>query len=181
MGKPQAGIAWMPHQAGETAYDLSHLHPYHREYVVAAKGNNPERRFSLHVSYGLHCFTRKPYAGEQAPPAGWYSDSRETRVFCPERWELSKQLPEIIGTLGQRQCRHTDGEEFVTLKVVQWGREFDYAVFFTVSKARKSQADLNLFVNSAHERYNRLKHKKPIRFDVILMNRFRNKPIKQPR
>ncbi|MFW6346810.1 MAG: hypothetical protein ACOC0M_10845 [Halomonas sp.] len=94
---------------------------------------------------------------------------------------MSQQLPGIIETLGQRRCLHTGREEFVTLKMIQWGREIDYAVFFTVSKARKSQADLNLFVNSAHERYNRLKHTKPIKFDVILVNRFRNRPITPPR
>lgn len=181
MGKPYAGIAWRPHEAGDASYDLEHLHPYQREHVVAAKGNNPERRIKLQVSYGLHCFTRKPRKDEQVQFAEWYSDSRERRVFCPERWELSKQLPEIIETLGGRRCLHTDREEFVTLEVVQWGRKFDYAVFFTVSKARKSQADLNLFVNSAHERYNALKHKKPIKFEIILMNRLTGKAIKAPR
>lgn len=181
MGKPQAGIAWRPHQVGQTVYELDHLHPHHREHVIAARGDNPERRFLLNVSYGLHCFTRRPLPGEAIPQEGWYSDSRERRVFCPERWELSQQLPGIIETLGQRRCLHTGREEFVTLKMIQWGREIDYAVFFTVSKARKSQADLNLFVNSAHERYNRLKHTKPIKFDVILVNRFRNRPITPPR
>lgn len=181
MGKPHTGIAWNPHQAGEAPYDLGHLHPHQFEHVVAAKGQNPERRFQLQVSYGLHCFTRKPHDGEQVPPSAWYADNRERRVFCPERWELSKQLPEIISTLGKRNCLHTQGEEFVTLKVTWWGREFDYAVFFTVSKARKSRADLNLFVNSAHERHNALKHKKPIRFSIILMNTMKGKPIKPPR
>lgn len=181
MGKPQAGIAWRPHEVNQTVYSLDHLHPYQREHVIPAKGDNPERRFVLNTSYGLHCFTRKARKGEQVSSSNLYADSRETRVFCPERWELSQQLPNIIDTLGQRRCLHTEGEEFVTLKVVQWGREFDYAVFFTVSKGGKSGADLNLFVNSAHERFNTLKHKKPIKFDVILMNRYLNRPIKKPR
>lgn len=181
MGKPLTGIAWSPHQVGSTVYELDHLHPYHREHVIPAKGPNPERRLLLNVSYGIHCFTRDPRDGEQVAQPNWYADSRERRVFCPERWELSQHLPEVINTLGQRRCLHTGRAEFVTVKVVQWGREFDYAVFFTVSKARRSRADLNLFVNSAHERYNRLTYTKPIKFDVILVNSFLNKPIKPPR
>ena len=181
MGRPTAGIAWRPHSVGEKFYELDHLHPYDRELVIASKGDYPERRFQIHISFGLHCFTRKPDPGERDPLAGWYSDSRETRVFCPERWEVSKQLPDIIDSLGQRKCFHTKGEEFVTLKMVHGGRKFEYAVFFTVSKARKNEADLNLFVNSAHERHDPLKHNKPVRFNLILMNRYQGKPIKRPR
>lgn len=182
MGKPAAGIAWNAHQQEGECYPLNHLHPHQIEHVVPAKGSNPEKRYQIHVFYGLHCFTRKAQGDEQVPRAAWYSDSRERRVFCPERWELSKQLPEIIRTLGTRKCLHTQGEEFVTLKVTTGcGGEIDYAVFFTVSKARKAQADLNLFVNSAHERHNKLQHKKPIKFDIIVMNRMKGKRIKPPR
>lgn len=181
MGRPAAGIAWDAHQQEEDTYSLNHLHPHQVEHVIPAKGSNPERRYQVHVSYGLHCFTRKEKDNEQVPDAAWYSDSRESRVFCPERWEFSKQLPGIISTLGERKCFHTQGVEFVTLKVIGLEREVEYAVFFTVSKAGKSQADLNLFVNSAHERYNKLKHKKPISYSIILMNRMKGKPIKPPR
>jgi len=40
-------------------------------------------------------------------------------------------------------------------------------------------ADLNLFINSAHERIDALKYKKPIRFFIILLNRLLGKPIRE--
>ncbi len=166
---------------GGEVFTLDHLHPHDWHYVIPAKGQNPERRFTVNVSYGLHCFTRTPQSNETVPVDGWYSDSREQRAFCHERWKLSKRLPEIIASLGQRKCLHTGREEFTTIQVVEEGRIFDYAVFFVVTKAKKSGGDLNLFIVSAHERYNALPHKKPIRFDVILVNRYKGKAIKVPR
>ncbi|RKD75782.1 hypothetical protein [Kushneria marisflavi] len=180
MGRPTAGIKWAPKVIGDQTYDLSHLHPDSLELVIPAKGKNPERRFSIAIAYGLHCFTRKPNKDEQVPDDYWYQDSREKRVFCLMRWELSYQLPDIIRTLGRRKCLHTKGEEFVTIEMVYHGREIEYAVFFTVTKGDKSGADINLFINSGHERYNKLQYTKPIGFHVIVMNRYANKPIKKP-
>jgi len=132
--------------------------------------------------YGLHCFSRSPHLEEQVHQESWYADSRESRVFCSLRWELSKQLPGIIATLGERRCMHTGREEFVIIEVMHRGRVFDYAVFFTVTKARKAEgAHLNLFVNSAHERHDPLQYKKPISFNFILLNRYQGKEIKMPR
>ncbi len=54
--------------------------------------------------------------------------------------------------------------------MVEDGRKFEYAIFFTVTKANKTDgADLNLFINSAHKRIDALKHKKPIKFFTILL------------
>lgn len=90
-------------------------------------------------------------------------------------------LPEIVRTLQQRRCLHTVSEEFVTIEVVHKGRTFDYAVFFTVSKAKKAEgAEINLFINSAHERFNELVYKKPISFNIILINKYLNREIKKP-
>ncbi|PKG51928.1 hypothetical protein CXF87_09655 [Halomonas sp. MES3-P3E] len=182
MAQRAKGIAWEPFQhPGGEAYCLDHLHPECVEYVIPPAKNAPERRFQVAVSYGLHCFTRTPREGEAVDDAEWYSDSREKRVFCLERWQLSKMLPEVVRTLGNRKCLHTGREEFVTLKVVEEGRTFDYAIFFIVSKSNAPGIDMNLFIVSAHERFNALKYTKPIRFGVILMNRYQGKKIRPPR
>lgn len=188
MGKPVSGIAWESITIGGVCYDLSHLHPYRWEVVIPGKEATDkapavsEKRLIVNVSFGLHCFARSPVEGEPVPDDGWYSDSRERRVFCLLRWELSQQLPEIIATLPERRCLHTGREEFVTLEVPHEGRMLEYAVFFTVTKAKKAEgADLNLFVNSAHERHNKLAYNKPIKFHFILLNRHQGKQIKVPR
>lgn len=182
MGKPTSGIAWKATTVGGVVYDLSHLHPHRWEVVIPAKDGKPDLILMVNVTYGLHTFARDPLPDEQVSADYWYEDSREKRVFCHLRWELSKQLPGIIATLSERKCMHTGREEFVTLEVVHQGRTFEYAVFFTVTKAAKAEgAHLNLFVNSAHERYDPLQYKKPIKFKFILLNKFQGKAIKQPR
>ncbi|WP_017901778.1 hypothetical protein [Pseudomonas asplenii] len=182
MEKSTSGITWRPATIEGVVYDLSHLAPHLWEVTLPSKGDKPSLTLQVNVTYGLHCFSRTAEANEQVHPESWYADSREKRVFCRLRWELSKQLPDIIATLRTRRCMHTGREEFVTVEVVHEGRAFDYAVFFTVSRAKKAEgAHLNLFVNSAHERYDPLKYTKPIRFDFILLNRFQGKEIKVPR
>lgn len=187
MGRPTSGIAWTAAIVGGVRYDLNHLHPYICEVVIPGKEKTdkhpavPERKIRVNVSFGLHCFARDPLPSERVSDDCWYQDNRERRVFCQIRWELSKQLPGIIATLAKRRCMHTGREEFVTLEVPYQGRTLEYAVFFTVTKAgRADRADLNLFVNSAHERYDPLKYTKPIKFHFILLNRLQGKPIKPP-
>lgn len=182
MGKPTVGIAWKAITIGGQVYDLSHLHPHIWEVTIPGKDEKPDLVLKVNVTYGLHCFARDALPGEQVALDRWYSDSREKRVFCDLRWAVSKQLPGIVSTLADRRCMHTGREEFVTLDVVHQGRTFEYAVFFTVTKAKKADGvDLNLFVNSAHERYDPLQYKKPISFKFILLNRYQGKEIKVPR
>lgn len=181
MGRATGGIAWGNTVVGGVTYDLSHLHPHLWVVTIPGKDDKPDLELKVNVSYGLHCFAREKLPKEQVSNDLWYADSRETRVFCLQRWELSKLLPSIIATLTERRCTHTGREEFVTLEMVTNGRTFDYAVFFTVTKAKKADgAQLNLFVNSAHERYDPLKYKKPISFKFILLNRYLGKEIKVP-
>lgn len=71
-------------------------------------------------------------------------------------------------------------QAFVAPQVLHEGRQFEYAVFFSITKGGKSGANLNLFVNSAHERTEAIKYKKPIRFHFILLNRYMGKTIKPP-
>lgn len=180
MGKPTSGLAWYNHMMGEEVFNLEHLHPTLWEITIPAKGKNPERNLMVSVSYSLHCFTRREKEDETVAEDAWYSDSRESRVFDGERWALSKYLPEIIATLEKRRCLHTKHEEFVTVEILHEERTIEYAVFFTVTKSGKAGVDLNLFVNSAYERAESIKHKKPIRFHVILLNRYLGKVIKPP-
>lgn len=181
MGKLISGIAWEPHQQAGQTYDLTHLHPKLLEITIPASGKNAERNLRIAVSYSLHCFARSELPDELVPADSWCSDSRERRVFDVDRWHLSTRLPAIIASLEKRRCLHTGREEFVTIEIIENGRKFDYAVFFTVSRAGKGKgADLNLYVNSAHERTDKLVYTKPISFHFILLNRYLGRDIKPP-
>lgn len=180
MGRPTSGIAWEAKTIEGESYDLSHLHPHLWEIIIPKKGKLDELTLNVAVSYSIHCFTRTQEEGEQVAPEWLYSDSRESRVFDTQRWELSKKLPEIISTLQTRKCIHSGREEFITIEVFEQGRRIQYAVFFTVTKGGKTEADLNLYINSAYELTRIIARPKPVRFHVILANRYRNRAIKTP-
>ena len=183
MDRKLQGLKWKPFEDISTGnfFDLSHLHPHIMDCDIPGSNNSQPLHLKVLVSYSIHCFTRRAYRNEQIDTDSLYSDSRESRIFCVERWEFSKCLPGIIETLHKRRCCHTDGEEFVTLKLEHDGKEIEYAVFFTVTKNKKSPfADLNLVVNTAHKRTKPLRHTKPIKFHVILAKRYRCLSIRTP-
>ncbi|MEX3959518.1 hypothetical protein [Trinickia sp. EG282A] len=177
-------IAWKAFSYAGVSYDLSHLHPRRIEFILPAITGHPERRYAVQVIFGLHCFTRSSKPGEVVDLAMSYRDTRETRVFCPQRYGLSMLLPTIIAELATRPCYHTGkGNFFVVEAVDDGGAKQEYEVYFAASRAVE-RGLVNLFVQSAYtrdpaHRSNRPK-KKPIRLHVILHNTLTNRPIKEP-
>jgi len=177
-------IVWRPFAYDGVVYDLSHLHPRRIEFVLSAKGDLPERRYRVQLIFGLHCFTRSSEPSEAVDPSLFYSDARETRVFCSHRYWLSKLLPAIVDNLPARPCYHTErGNFFVVEAVDEQGVTQKYEVYFTTSRSTQ-RGILNLYVQSAYVRdrahKNNQPRKKAIRLHAILHNTLTNKPIKAP-
>lgn len=176
-------IAWRPFRLGNVCYDLSHLHPRRVQFVQPAKGSLSERRYQVEIIYGLHCFTRSPIPNEAVDPAWLYSDRRETRIFCPRRYALSKLLPDIVEGLPMRPCFHTGkGNFFVVELVGEAGVTLQYEVYFATSRSAQ-RGVLNLYVQSAYARdqtHCNRPRRKSIRFHVILHNTLHGKPINAP-
>jgi len=133
----------------------------------------------------LHCFTR--VRGQNVPheSALLYGDDRETRVFDFVRYELSKQLPEIIKGLARRKCYHTGKGNFFSIEITRRDREvLEYDIFFVASRS-SMKGKINLFVQSAYlrdENYaSNRPERKPIGFFVILFNTLNNKTIRAPK
>ena len=82
-------IQWKPFIFQSVEYDLTHLHPFEIEFKQAAIQDKPEKSYFFQVCFSLHCFTYKNLGN--ADNKLLYSDNRETRVFCFERYELSKK------------------------------------------------------------------------------------------
>ena len=154
MGKPILAPAWRNHHDGTREFDLAHLHPHKMSVSVPAKLGRPALNLTIFVSFSLHCFTRGIQPGQSVSVNDQYSDNREQRVFDEVRWELSRELPSIVASLPSRPCFRTDHEEFLTIDLIQNGIVVTYTVFFTVGKfgKRYEEADLWLFINSAHPR-----------------------------
>lgn len=159
-------------------------------YTQPAKGDKPEQLFSFIVEFGLHCFTKGPnkHKGKvlaDYPEELYYSDHRETRIFCFRRHRLSLQLPAIARNISQETCFHTGKGNFFVIEIVdEAGDSAEYEVYFKVSRASK-KGYLRLFVESAYIR--KQSHgtsqptKKKIGFFVIAHNTRTGKAIKPPK
>lgn len=172
---------WAPAIIDGGIFDLSHLHPFGFEHVIAAKDGKPEQRYCVATSFSLHCFTTRIDPSRPHDRAWEYSDTRETRLFDETRYEHSKQLRGIIDTLQKRKCFQTGHGNFFTIELLTAsGQRVDYGVYFLLTRPAGSKT-LNLFVQSAylHDRQPRTRPRppRPIRFNVLVFNVFRGKPI----
>jgi hypothetical protein len=176
-------VQWKPFIFGGECYDLSHLHPRTCRYEQPAKGDKPARAYTVDIIFSLHCFTRSLLNDEAGDAALFYADDRETRVFDFQRYELSKQLPGIIESLGQRKCFHTGHDNFFSVALIDRdGNSIEYDIFFTASRASRKKGVVNMYIQSAYVRDvkhgNRPRMNSPIGFYVILFNVLHNRPIK---
>lgn len=177
-------IAWRPFSYAGVAYDLSHLHPRKIDFCHQAAANLPLRKYITRVVFGLHCFTRSRKSDEVVDPALLYGDARETRVFCPHRYGLSKRLPTVVEDLAARCCYHTGKGNFCVVEPIgDQNTTREYEIYFAASRAAQ-RGIVNLYIQSAYVRDESHRSNRPrrkaIRLHVILHNTLSNKTIKAP-
>lgn len=178
-------IHWKAFEFEGVIYDLAHLHPKRITFIQEAKDNKPERLYEVDVIFSMHCFTRGTKTGENPNTNLLYKDSRESRIFDFRRYELSKQLPKIVGELLRKKCHHSEkGNFFVVEVLTDKGERLNYEIYFDASRSSK-RGVINLFVRSAYvrdeEHRANIPKKKTIAFAVILFNILNNRPIKIPK
>jgi hypothetical protein len=144
-------IYWRDHAPGASErYSLAHLHPFIQAIDLPASAKHPARNVQLHVSFGLHTFTRAIQL--QDSDEQLYRDNREVRTFCPERYARSRELPHIVRTLERRRCEFARSFgsplNYVTVDLASGAR---YAVFFDLRKLKKMGPNAaHLMVQSAY-------------------------------
>jgi len=158
---------------------IEHLAPFGFTYARPAKGDDPGWEKEIAVTFSWHCYTRTPEPGEQVYIL---RDGNEQRCFCPIRYQLSRYLPDIIRQLDQKAIFQTGKGNFVTVEVIEpAGRTVEYGVFFTVTSGRGKEP-LKLRVSSAYPFFEQEKRyqvsRQKIRFNIIVYNTMRGKPIK---
>lgn len=136
----------------------------------------------------MHCFTKAPNKKKKEtlsdfPADLYYSDSRETRIFCFNRHQLSFRLPEIARSVANSQCYHTGKGNFFLIEFVDSnGEKEEYEVYFNV--ARSGKGLLRLFIESAYVRDDEHEGsqptKKKINFFVIAHKVQNNQKITVP-
>lgn len=144
-------MRWKPYtDATGRAYPLNHLHPFRYDVQLPPKDGNPGPVVTVHVGFAMHCFTRDSTPEDSADTV--YQDDRESRTFCPVRYELSSQLPHIAQTLMARPCAFARDENYVTVDVQRPSPDalgvvtVRYAVFFNLKRQRVEGKDVVLVV-----------------------------------
>ncbi|WP_444905297.1 hypothetical protein ACJJIU_22280 (plasmid) [Microbulbifer sp. CnH-101-E] len=178
---------WNDFKYKGNTYELTHLSAFRQKFIQPAKSGKPARAYQFEIEFSLHCFTHGPHHGRTLSdydPELYYRDSRETRVFCFRRHELSFLLPDIAKTISERKCYHTQkGNYFLIELAGEEGMKVEYEVYFKVSRA--SKGGLRLFIESAYVRDDSWKSsqpkKKKIGFFVIAHNTQAGKAIKVPK
>lgn len=180
-------MKWKLFKYGGKTYDLSHLDSFSWIYeVMHGSDQQASKKYSINVNFSMHCFTKQPLHDQASCNSDlFYKEPKEdNRIFCFERYELSKKLPEIIKNLDHRNCWHTHHGHFFTIDLLdQSGDSREYEIYFDVHKSNRGW--LTLVVKSAYVRDQ--KHgttqprKRKIRFSVIVKNKYENKKLRPPR
>jgi len=180
-------MKWNDFTHNNVVYGLAHLHPFEWKYTAAGvEGKRPERTYNFHVTFSMHCFSRDPIAGEKIDDNLWYTGPKESRLFCFDRHEYSKQLPGIIRSLGERACWHTHHGNFFTIEVTtKDGEKVEYEVYFDITRSSRKGEWLNLVIESAYVRTDNYKSAQPrkrkIGLHVIAYNKRSGKSIRPGR
>ena len=174
----QEVFRWKPFILNGQVYDLSHLDAHWVEYQDNREGREANF-YKFKVTYGLHCFTKKDPDLSEAESSLWiYKAPKETRHFNIARYNLSKQLPTIIRSLGETETLvfFAGYGNFATVKVIDFeGVNADYFVVFAVFRENKA---LRLHVVSAYPRERGTVKK--VSFFAIAFNLLKNKPLPKP-
>jgi len=177
-------MKWRPFTHQGQVYDLTHLHPFEHAFTRAEKDEKPAETFNFEFMFGLHTFTRGSKGGQPIPLELRYRDSRETREFCFTRYELSKQLPDIVRALDTHRCYHTRHGNFFTIeRMTQEGKIVHYEVYFDIKREKGGVMTCSI-VSAYPKDTPQSQHKlrsRQIGFFVIAHNRRIGKPIKIPR
>jgi hypothetical protein len=175
-------VKWKAFQHDGKTYDLAHLHPRTFRFERPPEGNRPAEIYTVDAIFASHCFTRQPKKAESFDKDLLYFDGYENRLFDFRRYEVSKQLPEIIRTMPARKPYHNKNRRnFFTVEVIsEDGSPVEYDVFFKMRK--KAKGRLEMIVETAFVRdpgYGSIRPAgKPIRFWIILHNTLNNVRIR---
>jgi hypothetical protein len=156
-------------------YDLGHLDPFTIE--VKPKGEDVPI-YVVRVTFGFHCFTRE--IGPEDFADLHMTHGKERRCFCQERYELSKELVDVIKYAANGRVYFGEKSNFLIVESLSQ-HNAPYVAFFDVEKAKKSDGvDAVMFVTSAHLRPKLPDRLPAVSFVTVIDYRMRKKALKRP-
>jgi hypothetical protein len=101
------------------SYDIAHLRTKVVSYCLLL--DRQQVSVNLHVYYAHHCYTRSRMAKDPVEAVLFRERKKDgtfdERVFCPQRYEFSLQLPRLMSDLSHAVCyRGNDNQVFYRLK-----------------------------------------------------------------
>lgn len=173
-------VHWQPFRLDDVTYDLSHLDSHVVELVHTAQGDKAAITYRFHVTYSFHCFAKAyPEQSEEDRKRLEYVTHKEARPFCFKRYELSKNLPEIVENLDSAKLIfHAGYESFAVCEVKNLdGDDVDYFVNFVAYREKKK---LRLHIKSAYPLDEKLGKVKKVNIFAIARAVLQNKPLPKP-
>lgn len=157
-----------------TLFDLSHLEDLACSVELALSGGS-KKQICVTFRFSNHCYTRGTTTGEEADPMRVVMDGSRIRVFSERRYELSKQLPDLMRDLPNRKVYKTPHHNLIHLTMVdEHGAKTDYLIALSLKRQGKS-SEMLVVVESAYPLdtiEDKKKYDKPIRFIVALTRAF---------
>jgi hypothetical protein len=139
---------WWPHIHPGGSHSLAHLHPFRFSIELPKSQHYPARAVEIRVGFSCHTFTRTIEPSDAAEHL--YATPRETRTFCPERYQLSHLLQDIVRELPERKCYYANQDNYFVIETHELlATDQEYRVFFDVRPVGVPDAVL-LFVQSAY-------------------------------
>lgn len=130
-------------------HSVEHLAPV----VISCPCAPIGRDLAIRVAFANHCYTEAfDAARHERERIVLYDAPSRPRVFCPERYELSKKLPALIGELPSRKVNRTSSprENYVYATLLKEDNLI-YEIYFMLQRAQGGDSvDLRLTVESAY-------------------------------
>lgn len=160
--------------------DLSHLDPFTMNVTPKADG---APTFKVLVSFSHHTFTRDLEDGD--PDTRQFGPPHDIRCFCDIRHRLSLALPKLIVSASMGKAYfpsrgHAKQRNFLLVQLAP--DEAPYLVVFNLTRARDVNADVTMFVVSAHPRPGMIARSRmdSISFATLVSKVARGEAIKRP-
>lgn len=140
-------MRWGKKRIAGKDYDLGHLDPFTLKVTPKVEGADT---YVVRTTFGFHTFTRD--LTEEDKPDLHITHQGEKRCFCTDRYDLSRELPDLIRYASGGRVYFSQRANFLIVESLA-DKNAPYVAFFRIEKAKKADGyDVAMFVTSAHLR-----------------------------
>ena len=170
-------MSYFNHTINGEKLDLAHLEPFAFAFYI----RNLNRELTIDVKFSNHCFTID-FDHMVHSPSLLIMDYKRERAYDAERYEMSRNLPDMINSLPNAAVYLTSSDRnYVYLANVKATNGFLYPMYFHLRRAQaNSRRNLSMIVESAYpvpSRNEVLKGTTKISFAVLCAKIFKGERV----